>query len=293
MEGHIAEKNGRYYPVISIKDPGTGKWKRKWLPGHKTKREAQKARAEAVTQFHNGWLTTPSRETVAELFRKYFDTNGATRVRPVTLQSYRSMTENHLISRFGAKQACALTPDDLNIMMSQMLKDGKSHTTVRYVLRIIHRVLDDAVRKGKLVRNVADLADPPPAQPYVAKIWNEAQLDYFLIAVNTSEYADFFALLTTTALTGGRRGEALGIQWGDVNLDQNAPKLHIRRTVYKLDNGEWQIMSPKTKRSRELDMPFSLMLLLSRLREQQEANAKWAGRKFSEDDFVFIRPDGS
>ena len=46
MRGHIAEKNGRYYPVISIKDPGTGKWRRKWLSGNKTKRKAERALAE-------------------------------------------------------------------------------------------------------------------------------------------------------------------------------------------------------------------------------------------------------
>ena len=57
MRGHIATKNGRYYPVISIKDPGSGKWKRKWLSGYRTKREAEKARAEAVVQVNNGWIT--------------------------------------------------------------------------------------------------------------------------------------------------------------------------------------------------------------------------------------------
>ena len=62
MRGHIATKNCRYYPVISIKDPGTGQWKRKWLPGHRTKREAEKAKTEAVSQFNNGWFTMPSRE---------------------------------------------------------------------------------------------------------------------------------------------------------------------------------------------------------------------------------------
>lgn len=74
MRGHIAIKNGRYYPVISIKDPGTGKWKRKWLAGHRTKREAEKTRAEAVAQANNGRLLIPSRETVAGLFQNYFDT---------------------------------------------------------------------------------------------------------------------------------------------------------------------------------------------------------------------------
>ncbi len=162
MRGHIATKNGRYYPVISTKDPATGKWKRRWLSGHKTKREAEKARAEAVTQANNGWFTSPSRETVAGLFRNYFNTTGTTRVRPITLQSYSSMIENHLISRLGAKPVSALTPDDLEFIIAEMGKAGISVTTIRYVLRIIHRVLRDAVRKGRLSRNVADLVDPPP-----------------------------------------------------------------------------------------------------------------------------------
>ena len=125
---------------------------------------------------------------------------------------------------------------------------------------------------------MADLADTPRAKPYEAKTWNEAELDFFLTAVASSKYAEYFTLLATTALTGGRRGEALGLQWGDMDWDKAAPKLHIRRMAYKLDNGEWQIMPSKTKRSnRVINMPFSLMLLLRRLQEQQEANAEWAG----------------
>jgi hypothetical protein len=77
LKGHIAKKNGRYYPVISQKDPATGKWKRIWLSGHRTKREAEKERAEAVAQFNNGCFKPPSRETVAGLFRNYFATTGA------------------------------------------------------------------------------------------------------------------------------------------------------------------------------------------------------------------------
>jgi len=50
----------------------------------------------------------------------------------------------------GAKPAMALTPDDLNGIMADIVGARKSVTTARYVHRVIHRVLDDAVRKGKL-----------------------------------------------------------------------------------------------------------------------------------------------
>jgi len=289
MRGHIAAKNGRYYPVMSIKDPATGKWKRKWLSGHRNKRQAEKACAEAVTQANNGCLTLPSRETVAGLFRNYFDTTGANRVRPITLQSYKSMIENHLISRLGAKPASALTPDDLEFVKASMGKAGISNTTIGYVLRITHRVLKDAVRKGRLHRNVAELVDQPPGRKPESEVWNDVELDRFLTAAANSDYYEFYS---TLALTGTRRGEALALKWSDVDLDVTLPKISIRRTAYKLDTGQWRFEEPKTKRSRrDIQLPISLSLLLSQLREQKNANAEWCSREFSEDNFLFARPD--
>ena len=74
----------------------------------------------------------------------------------------------------------------------------------------------------------------------------------------------------------------------------SSPTLHIHRTAYKLDNGQWRFEKPKTKRSdRVIALPISLALLLQRLRDQKETNAKWYGREFGVNDFIFARPDGS
>ncbi|GAI73287.1 unnamed protein product, partial [marine sediment metagenome] len=79
-----------------------------------------------------------------------------------------------------------------------------------------------------------------------------------------------------------------------MDLDISSPKISIRRTAYKLDNGEWRFEEPKTDRSRrDIPLPISLALLLMRLREQKQAIAEWRSQEFSEDDFVFSRPDGS
>ena len=291
MRGHIAEKNGRYYPVISIKDPGTGKWRRKWLSGNETKRKAERALAEAVAQVNKGMLLIPSRETVAELCHNYLTTTAPNRVRPITLQSYRQMLENHVISRVGAKPAITLTPDDLNGIMADIVKANKSVTTARYLYRIVHRVLDDAVRKGKLARNIADLADPPAAKKAETEVWDMDELDLFLTAAAKSNHYELFA---TLALTGMRRGEALGIKWRDMDLNIASPKVSISRTVYKLGKDDWRFEEPKTKRSRRVvALPISLALLLQQLRERQEANAQWYGRRLWEDDSVFAREDGT
>ncbi len=201
------------------------------------------------------------------------------------------MIENHLISRLGAKRVAALTPDDLDFMIAEMSKAGLSVTTTRYVLRIIHHVLRDAVRKGKLSRNVSELIDPPPERKHEGKTWDENEFDLFLTTAADSDYYEFYS---TLALTGTRRSEALGLKWGDVELDSISPKITIRRAAYKLDNGQWKFEEPKTDRSRrDIPLPVSLAMLLQRLQEQKAANAKWYDQELSENDFVFARSDGS
>lgn len=48
MKGYIAARSRCYYSVVSTKDLDSGKWKRKWLGGHGTKKEAEKTLKEAV-----------------------------------------------------------------------------------------------------------------------------------------------------------------------------------------------------------------------------------------------------
>jgi len=286
MRGHIAEKNGRFYPVISIKDPGTGTWKRKWLTGNATKRKAEKALSEAIGEINRGMLVMPSRETVAKLCRDYLEKIAPNRARPITLASYNNMLETHLIPKVGAKPAVALTADDLNLIMADMVKAGKSVTTARYLLRIVHRVLDDAVRKDKLLRNVAELADPPAARRAETEVWDMEELDSFLTAAADSQ---FYPLYATMALTGSRRGESLGLKWNDTDLNNTAPSITIRRTAYKIKK-EWRFEEPKTKRSRRIvALPLSLAMLLRHWRERQEANAEYFGWQVSGNDFVFNR----
>ena len=290
MRGHIAEKNGRFYPVISMKDPGTGTWKRKWLTGNPTKRKAEKVLAEAVAEVNKGMFVMPNRETVVTLCRNYLETVAPNRTRPITLESYRQMLETHVIPKIGAKLAVALTPDDLNLIMTNMVKAGKSVTTTRYLLRVVHRVLDDAVKKGKLLSNVAELADPPAARKAETEVWNMEELDRFLTAAADSE---FYALFATGALIGTRRGETLGVKWNDMDLNNTSPTLSIRRTAYKIGK-EWRYEEPKTKRSRRIvALPLSLAMLLRHWRERQEANAEYFCGQLSGDDFVFAREDGT
>jgi len=115
------------------------------------------------------------------------------------------------------------------------------------------------------------------------------ELNYFLTATADSK---FYALYATIALTGTRRGEALGLKWNDMDLNNTSPNITIRRTAYKIKK-EWRFEEPKTKRSRRvIALPLSLAMLLRHWRERQEANAEYFGWQLTETDFVFNQENG-
>lgn len=291
-KGHIARKGNRWYTVIDIgPDRNTGKRRQKWISGYRTKREAQEGLNEALAQLARGTFVVPSHETIAEMCRNYLDTTCRTRVRPITIQNYRFLLEKYLVSQVGHKRASDLTGDDLNRIMADMLDTGKSSTTCHNLLRVLHRVLDDACRKGKLSRNMADLADPPPKNTPERNTWDPPEYTIFFEAAQGSEYYDLFHLL---AATGARRSEGIGSKWLDFNLEGDEPAWEIQRTAYKLETGEWRIEAPKTARShRTIALPQPVVLRLRHRREQMEADAEWAGQSLNENSFVFQRTDGT
>ena len=93
---------------------------------------------------------------------------------------------------------------------------------------MLRKALADACRKGTVVRNVADLADPPKPSAYGNKemrIWNAAQLRQFLEEIDDHRLAPAFFL---AANTGMRRGEVLGLRWDDVDLDAASGSRYAR-----------------------------------------------------------------
>src|SRR4051812_17761980 len=91
--------------------------------------------------------------------------------------------------------------------------------SVRYAHMILRAALADAVRWGRVMRNVADSATPPRKSATRAKAmrtWTPDELRRFLDQVANDR---LFAAYRLAATTGMRRGEVLGLRWRDVGLE--------------------------------------------------------------------------
>ncbi len=97
----------------------------------------------------------------------------------------------------------------------------------------------------------------------------------------------FHALFLSAVLTGMRRGELLGLQWGDI--DWNGDQIYIRRSLYfeahrKGKEKRWRFITPKSKNSiRAINMSPTLALALKKYRLAHAAGSF---------DLVFSHVDG-
>jgi integrase len=151
------------------------------------------------------------------------------------------------------------------------------------------------VKWGYLQTNVSACADPPraSAQHTELAVWSEEQLHAFLDSVADQRLYPLWRFL---AMTGCRRGEALGLTWPD--LDIEGGRVAIRRALVPI-NGQLVETEPKTKHGRRLIALDAETVAVLReqaarqLAEQQELGDEWidSGRVFTAENGAQLHPE--
>ncbi|MGH2546353.1 MAG: Arm DNA-binding domain-containing protein, partial [Actinomycetota bacterium] len=144
-----------------MSDPKTGRRRRDWGRGFRTRKEAQARLTQVLARLDAGAYVGPTRQTVAEYLRETWLPAKRTDLKAGTLAMYETCIEAYLLPRIGSLRLPELSPSHLNGLYGDLLERGGrtgrglADKTVRNVHTIIHRALTDAVRWGLLARNVA------------------------------------------------------------------------------------------------------------------------------------------
>lgn len=161
---------------------------------------------------------------------------------------------------------------------------------MRCVHTIIKRALADAVRKGLLARNVAELADPPSTKATKAptmRTWTADEIAVFLTHVRDDR---LYAGWLLVASTGARRGEVLGVRWRDLDLDTG--RMAIVQTVIDGPDGP-RISTPKGGRGRSIALDAATASALRAHRRAQAAERLAWGPAYEDHDLVIARENGT
>lgn len=300
-QGRIYKRGATWSYVVDLGVAG-GKRKQKSKGGFARKADAIEAMNEAQRAVTTGSYVEPAKLTVAEYLEKeWIPAMEGTGKRSTTMRSYRMHLRAHIAPRIGEERLQGITGAQLNALYAELLKSGRSNptkdgpkglspATVRRVHAMLHKAFADAVKWNRLVRNPADACDPPrqhAAGDAEMATWSAGEVRKFLAQVADDRLAPLWTVL---AMTGVRRGEALGLRWSDVDLE--AGRIAIRQTLVAVGY-HVEYSTPKTKKGRRsvaLD-PGTVATLKSWRATQNAERLAW-GPAWTDVGLVFTREDG-
>ena len=236
MRGYVAQRRSRFYAVIYEGiDPMTGRERRRWHPAGTDRASAVDFARElaAAHSRHDGRRVGPTLGVY--LTTRWLPAKQLT-LRPSTWDGYRRLIELHVIPHLGRVPLRHLRAEHLDRLYASLLERGRSDgrggldtKTVHEVHVVLRGALGDAERRGSIVRNPAEFAHAPKRRPLTSSefwAWNADQLARFLTLARTDTH---FSALWLAANTGMRRGEVLGLRWGDLDLE--SARLSVNRSL--------------------------------------------------------------
>lgn len=282
-EGTVFQrKDGRWVAAVSGVD-GRG---RVYRYG-KTRAEAAAKLTKALKAVQDGLPIPGERQTVGQYLEAWLEDSAKPTIRPATYDSYACLVRMHLVPELGHVPLAKLTPQQVQALLNRKLASGLAPRRVAMIRGVLRTALNQALRWGRVARNVATLVSPPRASHFEVRPLDPAQARAFLEAVRGDRLE---ALYTVALAIGLRQGEALGLRWDDVDLD--AGVLHVRHALQRID-GRPQFVEPKSARSRRTIVLPNLVgdaLRVHRVRQTEQRLA--VGGEWEENGFVFTTAFG-
>jgi integrase len=293
MKGHIRERSaGHWAIVLEVRDPASGKRKRRWHSFAGTKRAAQNECARLISEIQRGTYLEPNKTTVTQ-FLDHWLNDIKSRVTPRTHERYVEIVEKNLVPALGAVLVARLQPMQISGAYAKALssgrRDGKgglSPSTVRYMHVILKAAMGQAVRWQILARNPVDAVDPPKIERSAMTTYDLAQTAEL---IDTTRGTRMTVTVMLAVLCGLRRGEIAALRWRNVNL--GTAQLAVTESAEQTRAGV-RYKQPKSGRGRTVALSARVVNELRSHRVQQAEELLKLGIPLTDDAFVVAQADG-
>lgn len=188
----------------------------------------------------------------------------------------------YLLPRFGRKPLKTIRDDEAKTFLAELVSKGSlSRNSLRLILCTLRVILNHAEED--------ELIDKNPVQKLTRFVKIDREQQTKASALSREESERFLASarevcpalypLFLTALQGGlRRGELIALKWGDIQFGADGQDLNR----YMLVQRNWlngSFTSPKSRKSRRVDLSRQLRAELLQLRDQRMLEAFLRGTK--------------
>jgi integrase len=301
------------YTFSAGTDPATGRRRQFTRGGFRTRREAEAALRQAIGAAEKGTLklrrdhraeqeekarAAQQRPTLASFLEEWLargvGTHG-TQWRPNTRDGYATNIRLHINPRIGSMAIADVRTTDLQQLLDEMAKPDphtqklRSKPTVARVRATLTGVFKAAHRLGLIDRN-----------PAVDLIVTGADSDHEIVVYTPEQLGRLFTVLADDRIgslyyvdcfTGLRRGELVGLQRNDLDLD--AGVVTVRHVITQRGR-ELRHGRPKTRRGeRVVVLDSGTVEVLRRHLARQAAERHAWGDAYQDHGLVWAREDGT
>ncbi len=294
MKGHIRERSpGHWAIILDLRDPATGKRRRKWHKFAGTKRKAQDECARLISELNGGLYLEPAKITVGQFLDRWLE-HIKPLVSPRTHERYGELVTKNLKPLVGAVLLIKLRPMQVSQAYAKALSDGRrdgkgglAPSTVRYLHVILKSAIGQAVRWQILARNPLDAVDPPKIERSAMRTYDLAQTADLIHATRGTRMTITVIL---AVLCGLRRGEIAALRWRNVNL--GSAQLAVTESAEQTAAGV-RYKKPKSGKGRTVALSARVVNELRSHRVQQVQELLMLGVPPTDDTFVIAQADGS
>jgi integrase len=293
MKGHIRERSpGHWAIVIDVRDPQSGKRKRRWHSFEGTKREAQVECARLLTEIKNGTSVDPSRMTVAAFLERWIE-HMEGQVSPRSRERYAELCRKNIVPLLGGLALTKLQPAHISQAYAKALASGRrdgsgglSARTVTHMHRVLREALQQALRWQMLPRNPTDAVKPPKVERQQMQVLDT---DDAVELIEAARDTSLFVPILLGVRCGLRRGEVAALRWRNVDLERG--HISVVASAEQTDQGVRE-KEPKNGKGRTIVLSSTEIEELRSHRVRQAQGLLALGVRLTDDHHVVARADG-
>ncbi len=310
MAGSI-EKRGEntYRLVVSTGKNLDGFRARRTKTIHGTRKDAEIALAEFVTEANHGLVPEGKSVTFEEFYHIWQVNYGAKDLAPSTYKRYCRILETRLLPYFWHFYISKIKPTDIMKFYDLLEKDTQlvrkqgnngaktkkplSGKTILEHHRLLRAMLHKAVYWQLILANPAERVQPPKTRKPKRRYYDDEQSKALVsnLIELTEDQIKYKVAILLTLFTGVRLGELMGLEWNDINFKDGIVCVN-RSSQYLAKEGIFTKM-PKTENSiREVGIPDFVVSLLEEYKLWYDNQKELCGELWIDSNRLFVQADG-
>ena len=268
----------------------------------KTLEELREKEKEVDRDISDGIKAEKRNTTINELFDLWCHIKRG--LKDNTFQNYKYMYNTFVRPKFGKLKISQVKKSDVKRFYNYLADErGLQASTIDSIHTVLHQVFDLAVDDGYIRSNpservLKELKQAHCFQTEKRKALTVAEQELFLDYLrNTPRYCHWYPIFAVMLGTGLRVGEATGLRWCDIDLDEGL--IDVNHTLVYYSHGpqkgcSFNVNTPKTKAGERVVpmLGFVKEAFLEERENQKETGISCNASVDGYTDFIFVNRYG-